>query len=74
MSLSRHEVRALSSRLKLRRNYVQWTIFSIRGPMPDAPAKGCDINFRGVFRVSNDAVSPFEVKTRNARPAFPVVS
>jgi hypothetical protein len=73
MSLSRQEVCALSSRLKLRGNYVQRTIFSIDGPVPDAPAKGCDINLLGVIGVSNDAVSPFEVKTRNARPAFPVV-
>jgi hypothetical protein len=42
-------------------------------PCQTPPAKGCDINLLGVIGVSNDAVSPFEVKTRNARPAFPVV-
>src|SRR5947199_8566270 len=67
------EIPSLSSRLKLRGNDIQWTIFSIHGAMPNAPAKRCDVDFFGVFRIRNDAVSPFEVKTRYLRPAFPAI-
>ena len=74
MSLSHQDVRALSTRLKLRRNDVQWTIFTIHRTMPNAPAEGCDVNFFGILGVRNDPMSPFEIKARYARPAFASVA
>src|SRR6266699_1339736 len=41
--------------------------------MPNAPAKGGDVNFFGVFWVRNYAMPPFEVKTRYSRPDLTAV-
>src|SRR5256885_10522565 len=54
LSLFCQEIPALPSWLKLRRNDVQWTIFPIHGAMPNAPAKGCDVNFFGNFGIGNE--------------------
>jgi len=62
MSLSARMFVPLSSRLKLRCNDVQWTIFSIHRTMPNAPAEGCDVDFFGVFRVRNDRCPHLKLK------------
>src|SRR2546423_7126658 len=66
-------MKALTTGLKLRSHNIQRTILSIDRAVPNSAAKCRNVNFFRIAWVGNDAMPPFEVKTRYARPVLATV-
>src|SRR2546428_10475197 len=60
----------LTPGLKLRGHNVERVIFSVHGAIPNATAESCNVDFLRVLRIRNDAMPPFEVEARYARPGL----